>query len=113
MFCSIMVLPALGGETISPRCTRPRPMGATRSMVRAVMSSVLRLPISSLSRLLANSGVKFSNRILFFAASGRVEIDVVDLEEREVALAVLGRADLARDGVTSTQPETADLAGET
>ena len=31
---STVVLPALGGETMRPRC--PLPMGATRSMIRAV-----------------------------------------------------------------------------
>ncbi len=42
MFCSMMVLPAFGGETTSPRW--PRPIGETRSMIRAVMSSVLPVP---------------------------------------------------------------------
>jgi hypothetical protein len=37
MFCSSMVLPAFGGETIRPRW--PLPIGATRSMMRAVRSS--------------------------------------------------------------------------
>ena len=32
MFCSSMVLPARGGETISPRW--PKPMGVSRSMIR-------------------------------------------------------------------------------
>jgi transcription termination factor Rho len=48
--------------------------GDTRSMVRAVMSSVLPLPISNVRRLLANRGVKFSNRILFLAFSGRSKL---------------------------------------
>ena len=48
MFCSSIVLPAFGGETIRPRW--PLPMGATRSMVRAVRSSVLPLPRSSFRR---------------------------------------------------------------
>jgi hypothetical protein len=38
-----MVLPAFGGETMRPRC--PLLIGAQRSMVRAVMSSVEPLPI--------------------------------------------------------------------
>ena len=109
MFCNIMVLPALGGETMRPRW--PLPMGATRSMVRAVMSSVLPLPISSPSRFWAKSGVKFSNRIFDLGVLGPVEVDVVDLEQRKVALAVLGRADLAGDGVAGAQGEAADLAG--
>ncbi len=38
-----------------------------------------------------------------------LEIDGVDLEQREVALAVLGRADVAFDGVAGAQAEAADL----
>ena len=40
-----------------------------------------------------------------------LEIDGVDLEQREVALAVLGRADMAVDGVAGAQAEAADLRG--
>ena len=40
-----------------------------------------------------------------------LEIDRVDLEEREVALAVLGAADLALDGVAGAQREAPDLRG--
>jgi hypothetical protein len=40
-----------------------------------------------------------------------VEVDGVDLEERKIALAFLGRADLALDGVASAQAEATDLAG--
>ncbi len=40
---------------------------------------------------------------------GRREIDVVDLEQREIALAVLGRADLALDGIAGAQAEAAHL----
>ena len=39
-----------------------------------------------------------------------VEIDLVDLEQREIALAVLGRADLALDRVAGAQAEAAHLA---
>ncbi|MNZ42447.1 hypothetical protein D3C78_600220 [compost metagenome] len=69
MFCSMMVLPAFGGATIRPRW--PLPIGAQRSITRPVRSSVEPLPASIFRRLLANSGVRFSNRILFFAFSGR------------------------------------------
>ena len=41
----------------------------------------------------------------------RIEVDRVDLEQREVALALLGRPDLAVDDVAGAQPEAADLAG--
>ncbi|MCY1173434.1 hypothetical protein D9M73_135930 [compost metagenome] len=39
-----------------------------------------------------------------------VEVDRVDLEQREITLAFLWRADLANDGVTGAQVETTDLA---
>jgi hypothetical protein len=42
---------------------------------------------------------------------GPVEVDVVDLEQGELALAVLRRTDLAGDGVAGAKPEAADLAG--
>ena len=42
---------------------------------------------------------------------GRFEVDGIDFDQREVALAFLGRADLAADGVAGAQIETADLAG--
>ncbi len=42
---------------------------------------------------------------------GRLEVDGVDFDQREVALAFLGRADLAGDGVAGAQVEAADLRG--
>ena len=39
-----------------------------------------------------------------------VEVDAVDLEQREVPLAVLGRTNLPLDGVAGAQRETANLA---
>jgi len=41
----------------------------------------------------------------------RVGIDLVDLDEREVALAVLGRADLTLDRIARVQVEAPDLRG--
>ena len=43
------------------------------------------------------------NRIRFF------EIDRLDLEKREIPLAILGRADLAFDRIAGAKPETPDL----
>ena len=40
---------------------------------------------------------------------GRLEIDGVNLDEREIPLAFLGRADLAGDGVAGAQIEAPDL----
>ena len=42
---------------------------------------------------------------------GRLEVDLVDLEQREVALGFLGWADVALDGVAGAQVEAADLRG--
>ena len=42
---------------------------------------------------------------------GVLEVDLVDLEQREVALALLGAADLALDGVAGAQREAPDLRG--
>jgi hypothetical protein len=39
----------------------------------------------------------------------RLAVDLVDLHQREVALAVLGRADLALDGIARVQVEAPDL----
>ena len=61
-------VPAFGGDTISPRC--PLPIGATRSMIRAVRSSVLPVPVSSFSLSSGKSGVRFSKSTLLRAFSG-------------------------------------------
>ena len=72
MFCRISVLPALGGDTINPRC--PLPIGAVKSITRALKSSVLPLPSCSANRSLGNKGVRFSNRILFLELSGLLKL---------------------------------------
>ena len=48
---------------------------------------------------------------LLLRAVGRLEVDRVDLDEGEVALVFLGRADLAADRVPGAQVELADLGG--
>ena len=72
MFCSSIVLPAFGGETMRPRW--PLPIGATRSMVRAVRSSVEPLPRSSFRRLVGWNGVRFSNSTLLRELSGESKL---------------------------------------
>ena len=68
-----VVLPALGGETIMPRC--PLPIGESRSTIRAVRLS-LSPGISRLSLESGNNGVRSSNRGRFCASSGsRPEIE--------------------------------------
>ncbi len=42
---------------------------------------------------------------------GRLEVDRVDLEQREIPLAVLRRADLAFHGIAGAQPEAPHLGG--
>ncbi len=66
--CSMTVLPDFGEDTKRPRC--PLPMGATMSMMRPVMFSSALMSRSSVSASSGKSGVRFSNRILFFAFSG-------------------------------------------
>jgi hypothetical protein len=80
-------------------------------MTRAVRSSEEPFSCSRRSRSSGCSGVRFSNRILFLASSGAWKLMVSDLEQREIALGLLGRADLAGDGVAGPQVEAADLAG--
>ena len=63
----IVVLPALGGETMRPRW--PLPMGEIRSMIRAVML-VGSSASSRFSRASGNSGVRSSNRGRGCASSG-------------------------------------------
>ena len=48
---------------------------------------------------------------LLLRAVGRLEVDRVHLDEGEVALVLLGRADLAADRVPGAQVELADLRG--
>jgi len=67
------VLPALGGDTIRPRC--PFPMGATRSMIRAVMF-VGSAPFSSRNFSSGNSGVRSSNLGRLRACSGSPPLTV-------------------------------------
>ena len=72
MACRISVLPAFGGDTMRPRW--PLPMGETRSMARAVRSSVEPLPRCSLSRLVGWNGVRFSNSTLLRELSGESKL---------------------------------------
>jgi len=60
---------------------------------------------------LGNSGVRFSEENLVLRVFRPIVVDRVDLEQGEVALAFLRRADLADDGVAGTQVEATDLAG--
>ena len=41
----------------------------------------------------------------------RIEIDVIDLEQSEIAFPFFGRTDFARNGVAGMEIKTANLAG--
>ncbi|SIN46538.1 Uncharacterised protein [Mycobacteroides abscessus subsp. abscessus] len=64
MFCMIVVLPALGGETINARC--PLPIGMIRSITRVVSFSVV---VSNRRRWFGYSGVSLVKSGRFLASS--------------------------------------------
>ena len=65
IFCSMIVLPALGGETISIRC--PSPIGATMSITRVISSFVV---VSITSRSSGSITVRFWNAVRLAASAG-------------------------------------------
>ena len=97
-------MPARGGETMRQRC--PLPMGhehvddAGRVVLRIV------LEVEALVRVERRQVVE---RDLLAHGLGRRAVELLDLEQREVALGVLGRSDLPFDGVAGAQAEAADL----
>ena len=97
-------MPALGGEVISARW--PFPIGAIRSMMRVVR------PPAFVSRLSFSCGIERRQVVeqdLVPRRLGRLEVDRLDPQQREVALALLGRPDLAADRVAGAQVEAPDL----
>jgi hypothetical protein len=103
MFCSITVLPTRGGATISVRW--PLPCGETMSMTRADLSFCGR--IGGIERQL-RFRIQRRQVVEIDAVAHRfgiVEIHRIELEQREIALAILGRADLAFDGIARAQAE--------
>jgi hypothetical protein len=108
MFCSSTVLPVRGGATI--RRAGPCPAGDEvdhpGDLSLTVGSSVSSVQL--LVRVERGEVVEIdpvAHRI------GIVEIDLGQLGEREIALAILGRADLAFDRVAGAQAPFADLVG--
>ena len=92
MFCSSIVLPVRGGATIRPRW--PLPIGVIRSITRADRFSRVGLELDAAPAGRAASGSRRrSSRLRLLR---RLEVDRLDLDQREVALAVLRRPDLAR-----------------
>ena len=101
-------MPAFGGETISPRC--PLPIGVIRSISRIDRSPAVRLQLDALLRV-ARAQVVEGDAVLGLLRI--VAVDLLDLQQREVALALLGRADLAHHRVAGAQVEALDLDGLT
>ena len=79
--------------------------------MRAVRSSVLPLPCSRPSRFFGKQWLEVLEQDLVARVLRGVEVDLADLEQGEVALALLGWPDQAGDGIARTQIEAADLAG--
>ena len=67
--------------------------------------------ISSLSRSVGIERRQVVEEDLVARDLGVLEVDRLDLDQGEVALALLGRAHLAGDGVAGAQVEAADLGG--
>ena len=106
MVCSSIVLPVRGAATMSARW--PLPSGSMRSRTRVERFVGRRLQPDAVRRVERGQVVEED---LVLRAVGRLEVDRVHLDEREVALVLLGRADLAADGVAGAQVELADLRG--
>ena len=109
MFCSSTVLPVRGCATIRARW--PLPSGDTMSITRgerSLIGRVLDLHLHPLGRIERRQVVEVHLVALLL---GVLEVDRVDLEQREVALALLGAADLALDRIAGPQREAPDLRG--
>ena len=104
--CMIIVLPALGGETMRPRW--PLPIGAAMSITRPI-----RL-VASVSRRSRSEAVERGQLLELDAVLGRLgvrAVDAVDADERVellLALALARLAHLADDGVAAAQAVLAD-----
>jgi hypothetical protein len=87
------------------------PIGAIMSMMRPVMSSVEPLPRSSLSCSRGKFRGQVFKQDLVLGGFRAVVVEFFDLEQREIAFGLLGRANLAGDVVAGAQVEAADLRG--
>ncbi len=104
MDCSIIVFPVRGGATINPRW--PLPTGQSMSSTRPVRFSLV---VSRWMRALRIERRQVVEENFVARDFGVFEIDGFHFNQREVALAILGRAHLAGDGVAGAQIELADL----
>ena len=100
----MVVFPALGGETISPRC--PRPMGAMRLISRGAKRIVIDLEVET---LFGKIGVRFSK---YGPAGGLLRVEAVDrfhFEQSIMAFDFTGRANLPDDQIARTKVVPAQL----
>ena len=103
--CSSIVLPVRGGATIRPRWPLPTGVDQIDDARRHVAGRL------ELDALLGIERRQVVEEDLVAGDVGMLEVDRLDLDQREVALAFLRRADLAGDGVAGAQVEAADLRG--
>ena len=97
MFCRITVLPVRGCATIRPRW--PLPIGDTMSITRPVLSLRVGILGFHLQPLVGIERRQIVEMDLVALLLGVLEIDGVDLEQGEIALAVFRAPDLAFDRV--------------
>jgi hypothetical protein len=101
-----MVLPVRGGDTISPRW--PLPSG--RQQVHDARADIFARGFQ-LQPLLRIQRRQVVEQNLVARLVGRLEIDRLDLDQREIFLALMRRPHLSADGVAGFQIELADLRG--
>ena len=107
MACSSMVLPVRGAATMSARWPLPERSHEVHDPGGRGCPAI----VSSRMRSCGIERGQVVEEDLLLRAVGRLEVDRVHLDEGEVALVLLGRADLAADGVAGAQVELADLRG--
>ena len=107
MFWRITVLPVRGCATIRPRW--PLPIGGDDVDDAAGIVLARRVLRFHLEPLVGIERRQIVEMDLVALLLGVLEIDGVDLEQREIALAVLRAPDLALDRVAGAEPEPADL----
>ena len=103
MVCSSIVLPVRGGATINARCPLPDRSEQVGHPPRKVLA--IGLHPQMLVRIERRQVVEED----LVARVRQLEVDRLDLDQREIALALFRRTDLARDGVPCAEVEFADL----
>ena len=106
IFCSSIVFPVRGGETIRPRC--PLPMGQNRLIEPCGDLLGGGLQVQDLVRVQGREVVEGNARLRH---QRRIEVHRLHAQHREEPLALLRGADLPRNRVTRLQVEKADLRG--